>query len=322
LFGYWIQAVATENFFALPLSIDRIEWFAPYPPDGTLVRSRIRILEMTERQVRADHELLLDGNLLVRITNWVDRRFDSDPVIHEAVRWPERSTLSTRLAPSVTLVEEGWPDSATRELMMRRYLNRTERAAYEALNPRAQRQHLLGRVAAKDAVRHRLWDRGGRPMFPAELTVTNHESGRPVVAVPGTGGLSISISIAHTDGAGAAIVAANSRVGIDIEAVSPRGRRFDELVLTEEESALLADLLAVDRDLWLTRVWAAKEAAAKASGGGLGGRPKDFPVQEVRGERVLIADQWVTTMTRRGSRAGPDGAPTNYVIAWTETDDG
>ena len=62
--------------------------------------------------------------------------------------------------------------------------------------------------AVKDAVRRWLWDRGAGPLFPAEITVANHDDGRPfVVAEPPGATLSadgvavadLRVSLAHTE---------------------------------------------------------------------------------------------------------------------------
>jgi len=322
LFGFWIQVEATENFFALPVHIERIEFFGPYPPPGTPVAARVRITSFGEREVTADHELCVGDRVLVRITAWTDRRFDSDDTIQQAVRWPESSTLSERLTPGVVVVEEGWPDSATRELMARRYLSETERHDYETRNPRAQRHLLLGRMAAKDGVRHHLWDGGHPPMFPAELTIANDDSGAPTVAGPHTGGL--RVSVAHTEAAGAAAVATGP-VGVDIESVTSRDASFGATVLSNDERRVLAGLLDADPDAWMTRAWAAKEAAAKAAGTGLAGRPGDFAITRVEpggasGQWWLeVAGRWVQVLDHHGRRPGPEGTPRHYVVAHTGT---
>ena len=82
-------------------------------------------------------------------------------------------------------VTENWSDSATRDLLMRRYLNSTERQHYGGLDVPAQRDWLLRVIAVKDAVRAWLWDRGAGPVFPAELTVGPHGRVRGAFAVPG-----------------------------------------------------------------------------------------------------------------------------------------
>ncbi len=129
------------------------------------------------------------------------------------------------------LVRERWRSSASRELIMRRYLNAAERGEYEALNPRTQRQWLLGRMAAKDAVRRWLWSHGAGPLFPAEIRVSNDERGRPTVAGPF--GEDLRVSIAHKEGVAVAIICQGSDTGIDIEPIAPRSDRFAEMVLTD-----------------------------------------------------------------------------------------
>src|SRR5699024_9985381 len=114
-------------------------------------------------------------------TGWVDRRFDSTPELWDMLRDPEDLIVSHLLTDRVAVTFEGWPDSASRELIARRYLDREERAIYEGLNPRAQRHHVLGRVAAKDVLRWRGWQAGAGATFPVEHRIHNDPHGRPVV---------------------------------------------------------------------------------------------------------------------------------------------
>jgi hypothetical protein len=167
------MATAESDFLALPQSIERIEFFGPQPPPGATVATTVRIGEVGPRTVRADIELVRNGSVIVRITGWVDRRFDSDPPLWRMLREPEHHLLATPAAGGYVAVEERWGDSASRELLARRYLDASERQVYEALNPRDQRLWLLGRIAAKDAVRHALWSRGHGPMFPIEVPLVD-----------------------------------------------------------------------------------------------------------------------------------------------------
>jgi hypothetical protein len=84
---------------------------------------------------------------------------------------PGREVLSRRTPDGWHVLREAWPDAASRELLMRRYLNAAERARYERFNPLQQRRWLLAGMAVKDAVRQWLWDRGAGPVFPAEVAV-------------------------------------------------------------------------------------------------------------------------------------------------------
>lgn len=206
---------------------------------------------------------------------------------------------------------------------MRRFLGQRERDLHLALNPRAQRTRLLGRIAVKDAVRARLFDAGHPAVWPVQVDVHNDEAGRPSVRLAGlpddvaTPG-DLRVSLAHTLGGrgappvgiGVAIAADGVDVGIDLERVTERADTFASVAMTEAEQRLFAQvfghLSGRDRDRELTRWWTAKEAVAKALGTGLQGRPRDFEVIDVRhpgsslhsghdGPDLQIRDRWVAT---------------------------
>jgi phosphopantetheinyl transferase len=218
------------------------------------------------------------------------------------------------------LTRERWRDAATRELIARRYLGAEERAEYAGKNPRAQRQWLLGRIAVKDAVRRWLWDRGAGPVYPVQIRVRNAAGGRPLVDGPFDGPL--PVSLAHTGTVAAALVGdvGGPGVGIDVEQVADRGAAFEAAALSAAERDLL-DRLGGDRDAWLARFWTAREAAAKAAGTGLAGRPAAFAVERVSGERLLVGGSWVRTLLFDGHAAAwtiapstPDPAPDHEGI--------
>jgi acyl transferase domain-containing protein len=173
LYGWWLMATAESEFLALPQSIERIEFFGRQPPVGETVATTVRIVDLGPRTMRADLELVWNGSVVVRITGWVDRRFDSDAPLWLMLREPEDHLLASPTASGYVAVEERWGDSASRELMARRYLDSSEREVYEGLNPRQQRLWLLGRIAAKDAVRHALWSEGHGGIFPVEVPLVD-----------------------------------------------------------------------------------------------------------------------------------------------------
>ncbi|MEL7207575.1 MAG: 4'-phosphopantetheinyl transferase superfamily protein, partial [Actinomycetota bacterium] len=162
-------------------------------------------------------------------------------------------------------------------------------------------------IAAKDAVRHWLWERGVAEVFPAEITIGNDESGRPFAEGPFDDDL--RLSIAHTEWLGVARVDVGRPVGIDVERVEPRGDRFSDVALDEVEAADAAG--SADPDLALTRLWAVKEAVAKARGTGLEGRPRDFPVRAAEGGTFVVGDQTVSTETLDADQEA------RHVVAWT-----
>ena len=215
---------------------------------------------------------------------------------------------STITAAGFALATDAWATDADGEALMRRYLDDDELAALIARPPRARQQTLLGRIAAKDAVRVHLAKHRGLEVEPDAVAITNDEAGRPVLVGDWVG--DVRLSIAHTATIGVALVGDGIDVGIDIEPIEPRSPRFEMLTLTDAEQRL-DPVPGDDRDAWLTRLWAAKEACAKSTGQGLGGRPKDFRVERTDGTRLLVNGRWI--MTDRYRAADLSG----YVVAWT-----
>ncbi len=328
LLGFWIRTTMTLDKMAFPASIDHLELFGTHPPAGQAMRCTVWVRAVTDTTVTADLEVCHpDGTLWARITNWTDRRFFTDAAVDPMLRWPETHRIAEDQPGGWMLLQDRWPDPANRELVMRRYLAAGERRQYEQQNPRGRHRWLLGRMAAKDAVRQWLWDQGAGPLYPAQFVVDNESSGRPSVVGLQVDDLpqGMGVSIAHGGELAVALVGqVNTRghgVGIDVEAVEPRAPQFEGMACTESERALL-DLCATSvqsRLECLTRFWSAKEAVAKAVGTGLIGRPHRFEVTEMDGSQLLVAAVdhgarwWVDTAVVAG-RSG-----TRYVIAWTSS---
>ena len=304
---------------AFPAGIDQLHYYGPAPRPSERVRCTVRIASVSATEVFADLELRrADGQLWARIDRWRDRRFNTDEVTWPVFLFPELNRIAQRQPGGWFLVQDRWPDPATRELIMRRYLSSDERAEYQRRTPRAAQQWLLGRIVVKDAVRQWLWDAGAGPVFPIEITVTNDASGRPRVMGPFTE--APQVSLAHTGSLGAAIVGnpgCASGVGIDIEQITDRDDKTVSAILTDAERRLLdAHCTSVtERSSWVTRFWTAKETVAKAAGTGLAGRPHQFSVERIDGHRLLVVtrengySRWVHTIVGNG--------PEPYAAAWT-----
>ncbi|WP_370144935.1 beta-ketoacyl synthase N-terminal-like domain-containing protein [Streptacidiphilus sp. EB129] len=336
LLGYWIMATRTERTVVFPVGLSELRLYGPAPRPGTEVHCHIRITALTGDALEADVQLTCGGTVWAEAIGWRDRRFDSHPETRPTERCVERNTLSAPQPGGWSLVHERWPDLATRDLVLRNHLGSAERARYEQQPPRGRRAWLLGRIAAKDAVRQWLWAQGEGPVFPAEIEVLNDPGGRPRVrGVHGRTLPDLDISLAHRSEIAVAIVRPSDAasgvpgggpsvgpgVGIDIEEVVEREPETIAVALGPAERALLAACRAAsdraastseapDRDrpstdpaeeseaLWFARFWAAKEAVAKAQGTGLQGRPRAFEVVAADPTRLLVAV------------AGPDGTRT------------
>jgi phosphopantetheine--protein transferase-like protein len=262
----------------------------------------VRVRSIDERSVVGDLSLAQDGRVWATIEGWEKRRVETDDRLWSVIRFPEKNVLSEVTGEGFALFEDRYRAGATRERIARRFLGEAERAEYERQTPRRQRSWLAGRIAAKDAVRTLLWRLGHGPLFPVEIAIANEPSGRPVVRT--STGRNLRVSIAHKGNVAVAMACEQRPVGIDIERIETRGESFAELSFTEDELRLVKD---EPRDEAWTRLWSAKEAAAKACGTGLVGSPVRFPVRDRVGERLLVGDAWVTTK-RHG----------DFIIGWTQ----
>ncbi|TCO53689.1 type I polyketide synthase [Actinocrispum wychmicini] len=219
--GHWMQVSRDVDQTVLPTGIDAVRYHGPTPEVGQRIQCTSWITEVTAEHMRADAELRTsDGTLWCRIEGWTTRRFTTDDRIWQVKLRAERNTLAEPQPGGWVMVTEKWADSATRELMMRRYLTAAERDQYRRLDLRTQRQWLVGRVAVKDAVRTWLWDRGAGPIFPAELTVIDEGDGVRVTGAFTTPTVSVAHCVDPTkpSGGGCAVaIAGDDPVGISVQ---------------------------------------------------------------------------------------------------------
>ncbi|THA82202.1 type I polyketide synthase [Streptomyces sp. A0592] len=338
LFGHWMQLRLPVDRLVFPATVDRIRLYGPPPAPLELIAATARIRAVQDVTVRGDVELRRPGGQVwARIEGWTYRRFGADERVWPMKFTPEVCGIGEPRPEGWCLARRRWSDPASQELVMRRYLGAAEREAYERLAPRARAPWLLGRIAAKDALRGLLWDGGAGPVFPAEVPVGNDPAGRPVAEGPLTRGF--RLSIAHKDRIAVALAHPARPVGIDVEAVTADPDALVRIALGPDELRLAEGLAAHgDRGLpgALTALWCAKEAAAKADGGGLGGRPRDWRVTGDRasGELLVTSPDGTPYPVRTTLLTGtpPTGTPLidpavsgppatapppDHVVAWT-----
>jgi phosphopantetheinyl transferase len=322
LMGLWAMQSLTENVLAFPQRIAAMRFFGPRPE--VPLRCQVAVTSVSDRAVGADMELGTDDQVWCRIESWEDRRFDTDELLWPFLRFPETRTVVERQEPGWWLLRERWGDSASRELLVRRYATAEERRAYEAKNPLAQRDWLLGRAAAKDAVRQWLWAQGSGPRFPVEVEIGSAESGAPCIVEPPEA-RHLSVSIAHTAGVAVVQLAEGQAAGIDIERVERRSEHMVGVALRRSEREVMdrlaaeaADAGSTANDVATTILWALKEATAKASGRGLQGRPKDWTVVEAGGGTARV----IETTPRPPQPTEPEGVPADadWALRYQVTD--
>lgn len=342
LFGHWMQLRLPVDRLVFPATVDRVRFHGPPPSPLELIEATARIRSVQDVTVRGDVELRRPGGgVWARIEGWTYRRFGADERVWPMKFTPEVCGIGEPRPEGWCLARRRWSDPASQELVMRRYLGAAEREVYGRLAPRARVPWLLGRIAAKDALRGLLWDGGAGPVFPAEVPVGNDPAGRPLAQGPLTRGF--RLSIAHKDRIAVALAHPRRPVGIDVEPVTADPDALVRIALGPGELRL-AERLAARGDTGLaaslTGLWCAKEAAAKADGAGLGGRPRDWRVTgdpDTGGLLVTSPDGTAypvrTTLLTGPPLTGPPvpgspptgspltgsppGAPPDHVVAWT-----
>jgi acyl transferase domain-containing protein/phosphopantetheinyl transferase len=324
--GLWVALALDERRTVLPTTIDRITFYRPRPAVGRRVRCQAEVTAIEKDRVVADLSLADADGVWARIEGWVERRFDTTNPVFEVIRSPQDHVIAQITRHGWAWADETWLDPASREMIMRRYLNTAEREAYGRRNPRAQRASLVGRVALKDLLRHQQWRMGAGPIFPAEVTITNDEAGRPCAS--GVVESGVKVSIAHSHGVGVAMSDRRADVGIDIERLGKRTPHFADAVLAERERVLLEEM-AGSIDDRLTTIWAVKEAAAKAAGTGLAGRSKAWEIAERIDDRYRIGERWLATehlsipwaeqsdQETDHQKTDQNNREREYVVAWT-----
>jgi phosphopantetheinyl transferase (holo-ACP synthase) len=293
-----------SNVHPLPVSVDAIELYQPKPAPGTRLPVQVELAEvdLEGRRIRANMEVQDGrGQVWFRVVGWQDVLFVCSERWSRSMRKPREATLAAPLEidgldPGLTAVQVRREDvrQVPPDWLARSYLAAAEETAAPWMPDDDLKRWIpwmLGRIAAKDAARLREAGRSGRARLhhPIEVVVTNDENGQPRVELPGPGGPAPAVSLAHTD-SGAVAVAGAGPVGIDLEPLDAGDKLVLEDFTTEAERALLEKSDGGrDEAGAVTRLWCAKEAAAKMLGSGLQGRPASFEVVKIApGGRITI----------------------------------
>lgn len=298
----------------LPFHIDSIKFFADLQQfHGANLHAAAKLNALSERGTRADIEICtMDGAVLVRVSEINSRAIMLPPVAAEFVQAPntvqlsfpchgqaDRAESTVGVLPVVPESQDGsaaiirLADASsvsvddTAVLWLTDYILHPQEKAHLPARAGLELRRLewiLGRVAAKDAVRTYLHDRYGLNLCAADIVILSSPRGVPVVSVPSLD-LPIElplVSIAHSEGRALAVASPGpQQPGVDIEYVTARDDGFKQIAFTVGERALLAKLPGEAQDAGVAAMWTAKECVAKSTGQGL--KRVDFVVvQEMR----------------------------------------
>jgi phosphopantetheinyl transferase (holo-ACP synthase) len=236
--AYWFWEAIEKGTDLFPYRVGSFHCYAPAPPTGTLLECRVVLRFESGSVIHSDIEVLdRAGKVYYRLDNWETRRFPQPPRF-----------LRLRIDPRATYISAPWkePVAGKRGVACCRVeglpqeflesshgvwlktlaylvLSRRERAAWDNLQTAAKERYdwLLGRCAAKDAVRMLIQERFGEQMCAADVEIVTDSSGR--LAAEGAWkqrlGVSPVVALANSGVAGAvAALNAADLAGIDLTA--------------------------------------------------------------------------------------------------------
>lgn len=320
--AFWIMEHCSTGTDVFPFRLGRIDLFGPPLPAGE------RLLCQAKTELQGDDRTTSDiwvtdarGRLWCRFRQWDDRRFELP-----------HAWIALRSAPREVLLASDWPDALPDDagpqavcmslggydpqlfeasagiwakMLAYLLLGRRERLEWQRLacaTPKRRREWLLGRCAAKDAVRALVKRLKGVALPPADVEILPDQRGRPVVdgAWRQRLGLSPVVSIAHSHERAVALAAPSDSwlLGIDIEAEQELPAGFDALAFEPEVRRLLETLPAVRRSEWRMRLWCAKESALKACGPAGDSPGQGFRITQAdieTGEVIIAVDSQIRT---------------------------
>jgi acyl transferase domain-containing protein/phosphopantetheinyl transferase len=294
LVGYWPLEWAETGYNMFPIRLEALQIYGPLLSPGQKVVCQVRMLEVHEKYMRADIDIIQpDGHLWMRLQGWCDWRFYGPRQAYDFFRFPREVVVSEPMAPPIAQfpspgefecrMAEFGETFYSREagafwlkVWARLILNQPERREFSSLGGPEQRkvEWLLTRIAAKDAIRGLLQKHHGLLVYPADIEIAQDEKGQPEPRGYWQQqiGYTPVLSISHSGYLGLAIAGrcdAHQRLGVDVQRIEPRNQDVEGIAFTGPEQDLLNSIEEPTRLEWLTRVWGAKEAVGKALGRGL-----------------------------------------------------
>ncbi len=300
LVGFWLTEQFGSDFNCFPFQVDSFRQFAPMPAPGERTLCRAAIVFTEEKHIRADFDVLDNGGrVIARLQAWQDRHFSIPHGFYECRLHPQTAELSVPWMQNETglvtrrveafpknFLDDAW--AIWKRVLAHIMLSNNERVLWYALPEQGPRRTdwLLGRIAAKDAVRQWARQQHGIVLAPADIEIKSDAQGRPLVECQALAAVATPVvSISHNPAAAvAAVCEAGKQLGIDVERYD-RVRSSDLLqgAFSKSELDCLNVFPAGERERMLVGLWCAKEAAAKACATGLQGRPMSWQVTRVSG---------------------------------------
>jgi acyl transferase domain-containing protein/phosphopantetheinyl transferase (holo-ACP synthase) len=311
--GFWAAQLLEHGYLVFPFRLQELRLYGPTLPPHERLTCQAQITLVGEQQVSSDLDIVTaDGRVWARFVKWEDRRFDIPRNLYRMLTAPGEAALSERWDAPRDRLPSG-ADIVVRKISSRAFpegffsahggiwlqvltrlvLGQRELVHWRKLRTPLPRrlEWLMGRVAAKEAVRDYLQQHHGLRLHAADIEILPDDKGQPhvygrwayeSVRPP-------QLSIAHSNGVAVALIAGPdlaAGVGIDIETAGDMRPGVEELAFTTEERRLL-DGTGRQAE-WQLRCWCAKEAVAKAFGLGMLGGPQALRVCSLDAEQGSV----------------------------------
>ena len=305
LAAYWLTEKYSWDWTCFPFQVGHYTQYADPPAAGSRLICRGDVAHKDGVRIEAHFDVFDEqGRLIMRAAHWGSRTFTIARNLHHfridpVTRFMSDHWMPDLLAPrgiAARLLQpfaEGYLDQGGglwQRMIANLVLNAEERRLFyrelPAVGPRRE-EWLVGRIAAKDAVRDWLAQQHGLRLACADIEIANAADGQPYVSrvwgLP-AGVLPPTVSISH-HGRGAFAACAPAGVQLGVEYQRPQGVQAAELMLSAFSAAearqFLHSLPADAQKHAAVALWSAKQAAAKASGRGLEGQPQQWTIAAV-----------------------------------------
>ena len=317
-FSLWRSHERFAGAISLPFRARRIIFHSSSFTEGARLHGFLRLFSVTPRSHVADIQVLdAAGHTVLEFKGWEELCERVPPEYQQFILQPSEKFITHPLplellgnpqTPIAGSVVSNVPVAIfehNQELWLKSLacvlLGKKEREEWAEMQGSTARrlEWLFGRAVAKEATRRFLqkyhqarWTAADIPIWPDDAGKP-HPLGAWKEYVP----VDLDLSIAHTSQLVVAAVAANARIGIDIEILGRHlGDEFTQGVFTQNEVQLAVN--TGDTPTAILIFWCAKEAISKALGTGIRYSPRDLQIvsYDPAGGRLEIElkGQWVT----------------------------
>lgn len=290
LVGLWLIAQGITDFAVFPFHAASYEQFAKAPAPGSRIICRGAIGMKDAATSEASFDMLDEaGRVIARLEglqlrnyshSYIPRFFKpltGDTYFSDA--WMQEETgLACRAIDSRIAAFLDGSGGFWKRVLAHLVLDIREREEWYALPEKGARrtEWLMGRAAAKDAVRQWAAQTLKLQLAFVEISIRTNDAGQPFVKCPALENMGRvpHISISHKRGLAVAAAAVH-KIGIDVEELGlHQDNAWLQTTFDAEELAL-----AGEPDVkTLLGLWCAREAASKAAGTGLRGDPRGWRI--------------------------------------------